>query len=45
MPAFENVFNEDERKAIVDYLRATWTFGDYVPVLPDDLRTPEGEGP
>jgi copper transport protein len=45
MPAFKDVFSEEELKGIIDYLRATWTFGDYDPVLPDDLRTPEGDSP
>ncbi len=45
MPAFRTLLTEDERLAIVDYLRATWTFGTYEPVLPDDLRTPEGDSP
>ncbi len=45
MPAFKTLLTEDERLAVVDFLRATWTFGDFNPVIPEDLLTPEGDTP
>ncbi len=38
MPAFKSQLTEEERWHIVNYLRATWTFGNYEPVLPEDLQ-------
>ncbi len=45
MPAFKTVFTAEERWHVVNFLRATWTFGNYEPVLPEDLQDSEGESP
>lgn len=45
MPSFEAELTEEERWHVVNYLRKTWTFGFYEPVLPEDLQTPEADPP
>ena len=43
MPSFRDTFSEEERWHLVNFLRATWKFGDFEPVLPTDLA-PSAEG-
>jgi copper transport protein len=44
MPAFEDVFSEEDRWHLVNFLRATFDLESFDPVLPEDLQTPEPGG-
>ena len=37
MPSFKSQLSEDERWHLVNYLRATFSSGEFEPVLPEDL--------
>ena len=43
MPSFEAALTNEERADVVNFLKATWTFGDYQPAISDDLRPEGGE--
>ena len=38
MPSFATALSDEERADVVNFLKATWTFGFYDPVRPDDLQ-------
>ncbi len=43
MPAFKEILTVDERWHLVNFLRATFKVGDFVPVLPEDLAQSDAE--
>jgi len=43
MPSFATELTDEERADVVNFLKATWTFGFYDPVLPEDLQDPDEE--